>query len=460
MQAARFVARFDSASAMLQATARYLHGQDFAGLGVLRSTKFLMPMVNALPARLRQRLYQLGAWYEGVPPQWLGRVRAEALSQWVVDQYPRRQYPAVMIGSSNGALVHLCCALGIPWLPQTLLIPVRRSHVHGDEIRQIVDATRHPAQALLQANPDLQLHQMHDPNQDRLMSQEMAYFRVKRLRLGETYERFLEETLLPGGTLLLVECQLSWPTSQVAERHVFQAGGLGGISAEEYLYGSERVEAFLQRSGSHRQRWEPPAPDAERPEAEWGFEPTLHEDIEQFAHRRGYRVQRLCFYHPQDVSPCVADFYRWWYRQRGLPAQRLLGESFILLEPWWVLRTGSVPYWSFFAVQPAAASMEQYLAATDPYDYIHLMLFSHGVESIGIAPIERWRSILKHARQGGSFIGVDVAAFPRDFATFVRYHNDIQTIPDRYPLPDPLPLAQFDLFLQQVRHRHAVTWSN
>jgi hypothetical protein len=435
MQAVRFIARFDSASAMVQATARYLHGQDFSGLGILRSSKLLMPLVNALPARLRQYLYRFGGWYEGVPPHWLGRVRAEALSQWVVDQYPRRQYPAVMIGSSNGAIVHLCCALGIPWLPQTLLLPVRRSHVHGDEMRQIVDATRRPAHALLQANPDLQLHQMHDPNQDRLMSQEMAYFRIKRLRLGETYTRFLEETLLPGGTLLLVECQLTWPTNHVAERHVFQAGGLGGISPEEYLYGSEQVAAFLRDHGSHRQHWEPPAPDGERPEAEWGFEPALREDVEELARRRGYRVQRIGFHHPQDMSPLVADFYRWWYRQRGLPAQRLLAESFILLEPWWVLRTGSVPYWSFFPVQPAAASMEQYLATRDPYDDIRIILFSHGIESIGVAPIERWRALLKYARRGGGFLGVDEDAFPRDFATFVRYHRDIRTIPDRYPLP-------------------------
>jgi hypothetical protein len=61
----------------------------------------------------------------------------------------------------------------------------------------------------LQANPELALYQMHDPNQDRLMSQIMAYFRVKRLRLGAMYEQFIEDTVPPGGTLILLECQLS-----------------------------------------------------------------------------------------------------------------------------------------------------------------------------------------------------------------------------------------------------------
>jgi hypothetical protein len=418
----------------------------------------LLPLLNTLPAGLRQRLYMLGAWHEGVPPHRLGQLRAEDLSQWVVSHYPRRRYPAVMIGSSNGAAVHLGCALGIPWLPQTLLLPVRRSHVHPDDMQQIVEATRQPAGALLRANPALQLHQMHDPCQDRLMSQYMAYFRVKRLRLGETYEQFLQQALLPGGTLLLVDCQLTWPTTQIAERHVFQAGGLGGITPEEYLYGSARVEAFLRRYGSPQRCWQPPAPDGKRPESEWGFAPGLYKDLAAFAHRGGYRIRRLAFHHPQDLSPFVADLYRWWYGQRGLPAPRLLGESFVLLEPWWSLRTGAVPYWSFFAVQPAAAKLEEYLAQTEPYDYIHLMLFSHGIESIGIAPIERWRAILGQARRHGSFLGVDERAFPRDFATFVRYHKALQALPTRYPLPAPLTLTQLETFVQQSHNRYAVAW--
>jgi hypothetical protein len=460
MQASRFVARFDSSSGMLEAVAHYLRGEDFAGLGIIRYSKFLLPVVNALPKPLRQRLYRLGAWRESVSASRLGQLRAEALSQWVVEQYPRRPYPAMLIGSSNGAAVHLSCALGVPWLPQTLLVPVRRFGGHPDDIRQIVTATVQPAQELLRANPELALYQMHDPNQDRLMSPIMAYFRVKRLRLGTTYERFIEDTVPPEGTLVLLECQLSAPVTQVGERHVFQTGGLGDIPLEEYVQGSDRIEAFLQREGSHRKHWEPPEPDGERPESEWGFDPALREDIERLARRRGYRIQRLVFEHPQDLSPLMADFYRWWYRQRGMPGQRLLGESFVLFEPEWTLRTGSVPYWSFFAVEAAAARLEAYLNGVEPYDDIHLMLFSHGIDSIGLAPIERWQAILDRARQHGSFLGVDVQAFPQDFATFVRYHDEVQNISHRYPLPEAAPLEQFEEFLRQRESRYAVTWDD
>jgi hypothetical protein len=458
MKASRFVARFDSSSGMLEAIAHYLRGEDFAGLGIIRHSKFLLPVVNVLPERLRQRLYRLGAWREGVPASWLGQLRAEALSQWVVDKYPRRPYPAMLIGSSNGAAVHLACALGVPWLPQTLLVPVRRFGVHIDDVRQVVAATAQPAQELLRANPELALYQMHDPNQDRLMSQIMAYFRVKRLRLGATYERFITDTVPPGGTLVLLECRLSAPAARVGERHVFQTGGLGDVPLQEYVQGSDRIEAFLRRQGSPHKRWEPPEPDGEHPESEWGFEPALRADVERLARRRGYRIRRLGFEHPQDLSPLMADFYRWWYRQRGMPGQRLLGESFALFEPWWTLRTGSVPYWSFFAVEAAAARLEAYLDAVEPYDYIHLMLFSHGIDSIGLAPIERWQAVLARARRHGSFLGVDERAFPRDFATFVHYHDAVQSIPDRYPLPEAIPLEQVEDFLRQTASRYAVAW--
>jgi hypothetical protein len=457
MRTSRFVARFDSSSGSLEAIAHFLRGEDFAGLGIIRYSKFLLPVVNSLPERLRQRVYRLGAWCEGVSASRLGQLRAEALSQWVVDKYPRRPYPAMLIGSSNGAAVHLACALGVPWLPQTLLVPVRRFGVHPDDIRQIIAATIQPAQELLRANPELAVYQMHDPNQDRLMSQIMAYFRVKRLQLGATYKRFIEDTVPPGGTLVLVECQLSAPAARVGERHVFQTGGLGDIPLQEYVQGSDRIEAFLRREGSHRKRWEPPEPDGEHPESEWGFEPALREDVERLARCRGYRIQRLVFEHPQDLSPLVADFYRWWYRQRGMPGQRLLGESFALFEPWWTLRTGSVPYWSFFAVEAAAARLEAYLDGVEPYDYLHLMLFSHGIDSIGLAPIERWQTILARARRHRSFLGVDERAFPRDFATFVRYHDAVQTIPDRYPLPEAVSLEQFKAFMCQTTSQYAVT---
>ncbi|MBB4917237.1 hypothetical protein FHS44_004345 [Streptosporangium saharense] len=60
------------------------------------------------------------------------------------------------------------------------------------------------------------------------------------------------------------------------------------------------------------------------------------------------------FTEPEDLSPVVADLYRDWYQRRDPPADRLLAECFLFLEPWWTLRSGSVPYWMVFNTDPPA----------------------------------------------------------------------------------------------------------
>ena len=180
--------------------------------------------------------------------------------------------------------------------------------------------------------------------------------------------------------------------------------------------------------------------------------------MERFARERGYRLRRLVFEEPEHPSPLVADLYRWWYWQRGWAANRLLIESFILMEPHWVLRTGSVPFWMEFNMEPSLKRVEDYLQRSEPYEEIHAMLFSHGVESVGLPSIERWRALTRRARKYGGFVGVDEEEFPRDYATFVRYHTDLKKIPARYPMPGPLTLGQLDGFLQGARDRYPVRW--
>jgi len=158
------------------------------------------------------------------------------------------------------------------------------------------------------------------------------------------------------------------------------------------------------------------------------------------------------------LSPFVAELYRWWYKQRQLLANRLLVESFILLEPMWSLRTGSVPFWMVFNMEPSLNWLEQYLD-TDPYDEIYMMLFSHGVDSVGLPSIARWHAVLNRACQRGEFLGVEADKYSRHFASFMRYYTDLQrTIPARYPLPGPLAIEQLDNFIEQVGDRFPVRW--
>ena len=460
----KYVADFDSATGMLRALAASLRGEGLPLLGAMRPSraplmKVVASTVNHLPKPLQEQVYIWSGWMEAVSSRKLAAVSGEAVAAWMADLYPRRQYPAVTVGSSNGAAVHLWAALGIPWLPQTFLVPVARSGVPPDEPYEEMRWAEPHAELILQRNPELELHHMQDPVQDRLMVQRMSYFRLKRRTLGAAYERFLREGLAPGGTIVVVECGLRWPTTRRGDRHVFQFGALGGATVDEMMYGGDRVETYLRRHGSHKRRWEPPAADGTSPEAEWGFASSLREDVEAFARRHRYRVQRIVFEQPEDMSPMVADLYRWWYQRLGVPDNRLVVDSFILMEPYWTTRTRSVPFWMVFNTEGSFQALDRYLGQVLPFDELLITLFSHGVDSIGLVPISKWRSLFPRARKRGDFIGVDEAAFPRDFGVFVRYHFDFRhKIATRHPSPPALTLNELNEFLGQAHDRYRVAW--
>jgi hypothetical protein len=460
-----YIADFDSAMGMLRALSRHLAGQDYPLLGTLPRwsglpMRALGAFVNHLPRPMQEQVYIWSGWWEAISVDRLKTVDAEQVAEWMVSLYPKRKYPAVAIGSANGAATHLWAAMGIPWLPQTFLVPVARSGVHPDEPAQDLEWGRAPARAVLERNPDVLLHHMHDPVQDRLMIQRMSYFRFKRLTLGPAYEAFLDRCLEPGGTIFLMDCRTTWPVTDCGNRHVFQFGAVGGATVDELQHGSDRVADYLARYASHRRRWEPPPVDRMAPEAEWGFEPALEQDIERAARRHRARLRRIIFHEPEHMSPLVADLYRWWNEQtRGIQDRRLIIDSFILMEPYWTIRTGSSPFWMVFNKEPSLRALQAYLDGTGAFDELFMMLFSHGVDSIGLPSIEQWREPLRRARVKGAFLGVDERAFPRDFAVFIRYYFDLRRkIHARYPMPPPLPLKELDEFLDHHHGRYAVQW--
>ncbi len=456
-KAPRYIARFDSGWGMLQALANCLVGKDFPGLGVLPSVKPIELLVGRLDRRLGQRVYAFTGWAETVSAEDIDSIRAEDISRSVVGLYAEQSSQAVMIGASNGSLVHLAAALQTPWLPQSFLIPLKRPNMDPDDIVADMEWGKEPASHLLKNNPELVLHHAHDPDHDRLMIRRMAYFRIKRISLGETYQRFLERKLRSGATVYLIECGLKWPTTQVAERHFFQLGGGGGVPPEEYLHGSERVARFLERQGSRFRRWHAPPVDGVTPEAEWGYEPQLGEEVIALGRKLGGKVVRISFEEPEDANPLVADFYRWWYRRRGVTSNHMLAESFAFLDPFWTLRTGSVPYWALFNGRKSAERLKDYLSGVAPYDYIYMMLLSNGIDPIEGVSIEDWRAVLNQASIRGEFIGVDEVKFPYDFASFLRYNTEMKNkIPFRYEIPSPATLDELNMFLREYGHQYRI----
>lgn len=457
--APRYLATFDSASAMARALGSALGGDTYRPVVGARPLALAAAVLNHLPYRLRQGIYALGGHIQAIPQRDISEVDPERISEWICGAYPRRRYPAVFIGSSNGAAMHLAAALGVPWLPQTTLIPVRQPRLDPDDAESHLQAARGAGLALVEQYPELALHHMHDPNQDRLMVRYMTYFRVKRRRLGETYEAFLEDVLEPGGTIFVLDCGCSWPVAEIAPRYVFQLGGVGGASAAEMSSGGPRVAEFLRAAGSDHRQWRPPALDFESPESEWGFAAPLDDDIRRFAGGR-YEVVRLAFGEPETLSPLVADLLRQWYTDEGVPPTSLLVDSFVMLDPGVARRMGAVPYWSKFSVESSHAGLARYLSGRERFGRIGMAQFAHGVRSLGFVPAERWLALAREHADHVELLGVDPRAHPADLAVYFRYPRAIRRFADRDLEMPPLPLATFRRFLAEHGARYHIDFQS
>jgi hypothetical protein len=436
MKPADAVASFDSASAMLSATARYLRGQDFAHMGQSGIKTLPVRASSLLPTRVRQSVYAVAGAWEGTRPAQLADIDMNDVAAWVTAHYPHGPYPAVFIGSSNGAVVHLCAALGAAWLPQTLLLPVRRWRAGGEASTDGAAAMRfgeRVAGPLVDRNPDIVLHHMHDPNQDELMVRHMAYFRVKRTRLGPAYERWLTTRLAPGAPVVLVDDASQWPTTRISARHVFQNGAQGGLSPHDYT--GTRADGMSS-------------------EAEWGFEPALTDDVHRWASAHGHPVYRLRVEDPEALSGPVADLHRHWGEARDAE-DRLLVESFVLLDPLHVARTGASPFWTMFPVATSARHVETYLDTRPPFDIVDAMLFNHGAASAGLAAGTVWRNLIARGRRQGQLLGVDPARFPIDFAALARYGPALRRLPSA---ARPAVWHPLDEVIEATSAADAVQW--
>jgi hypothetical protein len=73
-----------------------------------------------------------------------------------------------------------------------------------------------------------------------------------------------------------------------------------------------------------------------------------------------------------------------------------------------------------------------------------LTLFSHGTDSVGLTPIDRWEALAGRALHRGRLLGVDPRRYPRDFASFTRFHAQLRRLGPPLPVPAPLPLSTLD----------------
>jgi len=126
------------------------------------------------------------------------------------------------------------------------------------------------------------------------------------------------------------------------------------------------------------------------------------------------------------------------------------------MDPHRTIALRALPFWLVFNVEPSAQTLRRFLDQEPLFNEIDLMLFSHGTEGIGVASIDQWRELISRGGKG-RFLGVDEDLYPRDFATFIRYHQDLARIGPVEGMPSPLAAKRFEALATQHGPQFGIT---
>lgn len=421
---------------LLAATARALCGHDCADLGYVP----LLSRYRGAPQPLRRAAVARAAMRVAVAPDQVGEVDADRVAQWMVDQYPRRCYPGVVLGSPHGSAAHLATAMDVPWLPAEFEMTV--SWPHG-AVEDAAGALAHGTAVvgrLLAANPDVAVRQVHDPAARGVVAGCVITLVVRWRTLPEAYRQFLATCLAPRAPVLLVKDSRTWPVLDVGLRHSFQIGGpASGLEPDDYRPCNEWLARVLRGTGGDGARWRAPAVVCPTGFAEHSVEPAFEESLRQWAGQVGRPVHRVLYSRPEALSAAIADIYRDWLRAAGKTGNRCVVECGRLLDPWQVVRAGLVPYWCENAVRRTVAAAEWWLAGSASFSSVDVIPEPPGLVSDVVAGLPQWRAIAAFGLKRAALDRVAARSYPTVPVPTRRATEVLRGQP--YDLPRPAPLT-------------------
>ncbi|MBP1693892.1 MAG: hypothetical protein H6Q37_1775, partial [Chloroflexi bacterium] len=305
-------------------------------------------------------------------------------------------FPCITIGSAlGGATAHMSLALGGPFLPQAFVLTLRGGARDGNALtyfNRSVGLAKHIAAN----NPNIITIQHFDPIHDEWMTRFVNHLRFKILDLPEIYASYIERNLSSGGAVCYLDCGASWLRYRIDERSIFQVGGWGGISAREFLDGSERIEKYCKRIGLSSSKWQlPNFPIEEGAESEWGSEPGLAEALEDFCKQKGFRFIRIRLPEPHDFSLLAYKAQQFLLSKHEITPTGVLVEMFSQFDATAVLRTGLLPVWLVFNTIDSLKflqMMSKYFPHDKPVFFSPLATFTHTPD---LVPWIEWEEALK-----------------------------------------------------------------
>ncbi len=193
----------------------------------------------------------------GLSPRVLDNISIDQLIRARLDDYTQNSgtFPVIAVGAAlGGATTYLSLALGGPFLPQAFVVTLKGGSMSGN-VNEYLQRNLTSALRIAKENPGLMTIQHYDPVHDGWLTRFVNHLRFKLLDLPTAYAEFIRSKLKPGGAIVYFEGGASWLRYRVGPRSIFQVGGWGGITAEEFLEGSDRLVHYSRRVGLKFTDW-------------------------------------------------------------------------------------------------------------------------------------------------------------------------------------------------------------
>jgi hypothetical protein len=418
-----------SSPIVTRAVAAGLRGEYTDNYQIPGWQKILLTAIGALPQGAARFAISRFQTISGLPPEIMDHFSLDDLIRSRIADYNglTGPFPAITVGAApGGATSYLSLALGSPFLPQTFVTTLKGGSMSGD-VNEYLHRSLDRALKIATDNPSLMTVQHYDPVHDGWLTRFVNHLRFKLLDLPPAYAEFIKSRLTPGGAVVYFEGGATWLRYRVGPRSVFQVGGWGGISAEEFLEGSDRIRNYLPRAGLKTDQWKLDTnlyPLETGPESEWGSEPGLAEALEAFCRFEGFRFVRICLPHPNDFSRLAFRAAQSLLAKEGREAAGVLVEMFSQFDANAARQAGLLPLWLIFNTKDSLEYLKEMRAkfpAGKPVFFSPLSTFSLTPD---LVPFEAWDAALADFQWIN--IGARQSHYPADARALVKWSEPLR----------------------------------
>lgn len=414
--------------------------------------KYLLIAMGALPQGVARFAICRFQSISGLPPELMDNFSIDELVHQRLYDYANVEgsFPAITIGAAlGGATAYLSLSLGGPFLPQTFVTTLKHGSSTGN-VDEYLHRSLDTALRIADEVPGLMTIQHYDPVHDGWLTRFINHLRFKLIDLPQAYEEFIKKKLIRGGAIVYLEGGASWLRYRVGPRSVFQVGGWGGISAEEYLSSSDRLRRYARSAGLTLTDWSLKGyPLESGPESEWGTEPGLDSALENFCAREGFRFVRIHLAHPNDFSHLAFNTAKALLIKENRQPAGVQVEMFSQFDATAARRSGLLPLWLIFNTEDSLdylIEMRKQFPEGKPVFFSPLATFSLTPD---LVPWKKWEAALEGVDWFN--IGTRSSHYPADSRALVKWAEPLHKWVDLNSNPITSHLSANELFqLSQV----------